>query len=173
MICFTFAFGYDIILIICQISYWLLTCGNRWYNIFCYRNRWWMAPRPNIHCTHNNENNLDDRCYPWLVRSVSFVKKYLLIRILTKEFCQSLCILYNRLSWNTLKEQKKLPFISFEQELQTEKMLTISIIRCPQIAHFSDVCWNPEYCKIKRNSNQMVFIDILKFQCLFKKNVIF
>ena len=23
--------------------------------------------------------------------------------------------------------------------------LTISIIRCPQIAHFSDVCWNPEY----------------------------
>ena len=107
MICFTFAFGYDIILIICQISYWLLTCGNRWYNIFCYRNRWWMAPRPNIHCTHNNENNLDDRCYPWLVRSVSFVKKYLLIRILTKEFCQSLCILYNRLSWNTLKEQKK------------------------------------------------------------------
>lgn len=30
---------------------------------------------------------------------------------------------------------------------QCEIDITISIIKCPQMLHFSDVCWNPEYCK--------------------------
>lgn len=30
---------------------------------------------------------------------------------------------------------------------------TISMIKCPQIAHFSAVCWKPEYCKILKTKS--------------------
>lgn len=35
-------------------------------------------------------------------------------------------------------------FLTFEK---VKARLTISMIRCPHMTHFSAVCWNPEYCK--------------------------
>ena len=81
-----------------------------------------MARRPNIRCRRNNENSQDDRCCPWL--EVSKDSKMVMIE---------------------LDMDQRLKNFSFIDYNLCDRYLTISIIRCPQIAHFSDVCWKPEY----------------------------
>ncbi len=46
------------------------------------------------------------------------------------------------------------PVFFVNESMKSVIALTISMIRCPHTAHFSAVCWNPEYCKTYWNKHQ-------------------